>query len=202
MNYPTKIKNLIECFKKLPGIGSKTAERMALSTLNLSDEITDLFADSIKNVKANTKRCIKCNAFCENELCDVCSDANRDHHTICVVEDPKNVILFEKVGTYKGVYHVLDGLISPLDGVTPEDINLDNLIKRVESDNIKEVIIAVKPTIEGETTSLYISKLLENKNISISTIAHGIPLGSDMQYMDSLTLEIALQERKIVVDKN
>ncbi|MBR1376485.1 MAG: recombination protein RecR [Bacilli bacterium] len=196
MNYPTTINNLIECFKKLPGIGSKTAERLALATLNLPDEVIDVFTDSIKNVKTNTKRCKKCNSFCENDLCDVCQDEGRDHSTLCVVEDPKNVILFEKVGTYKGIYHVLDGLISPLDGITPDDINIESLLKRIKNDNINEVIIAVKPTIEGETTSLYISKLLEKEKVTVSTIAHGIPLGSDMEYMDSLTLEIAIQDRK------
>lgn len=196
MNYPTTINNLIECFKKYPGVGGKTAERMALATLGLSDEVTDIFADAIKNVKANTKRCKICNAFCENELCDICSDDSRDKSILCVVEDPKNVILFEKVGVFKGRYHVLNGLISPLDGVTPEDINIEELLKRIKNEEIKEVIIAVKPSIEGETTSRYISKLLENEDVAVSTIAHGIPLGSEMEYMDSLTLEIAIQDRK------
>lgn len=201
MNYPTTIANLIECYKKLPGIGGKTAERLALATLNLPDEITDVFSDSIKNVKNNTKRCQRCNSFCENDLCDICKDKTRDESVICVVEDPKNVILFEKVGVFKGVYHVLNGLISPLDGVSPDDINIDALLKRIKGENIKEVIIAVKPTIEGETTALYISKLLEKEPVMVSTIAHGIPLGSEMEYMDSLTLEIAIQERKKISDK-
>lgn len=201
MNYPSTINNLIECFKKLPGIGNKTAERLALATLNLSDEVVTVFSDSIKNVKNNTKRCKKCNAFCEKELCDICQNEGRDHSILCVVEDPKNVILFEKVGTFKGIYHVLDGLISPLDGISPDDINIESLLQRIKNENIKEVIIAVKPTIEGETTSLYISKLLENENVTVSTIAHGIPLGSDMEYIDSLTLEIALQDRKRISDR-
>ena len=196
MNYPKTITNLIECFKKLPGVGAKTAERMALAVLDLSDEVNDIFADSIKNVKTKTKRCQKCNSFCENDLCDICKDVTRDMSVICVVESPKNVILFEKVGTFKGIYHVLNGLISPLDGVSPDDINIESLLQRIKKENIKEVIIAVKPTIEGEATSLYISKLLESENVAVSTIAHGIPLGSDMEYMDSLTLEIALQERR------
>lgn len=202
MNYPTTINNLIECYKKLPGIGGKTAERLALATLNLPDEVNNVFADSIKNVKSNTKRCKKCNSFCEDDLCDICSDNSRDNSIICVVEDPKNVILFEKVGTFKGLYHVLDGLISPLDGISPEDINIEGLLQRIKKENIKEIIIAVKPTIEGETTSLYISKILENENVTVSTIAHGIPLGSDMEYMDSLTLDIALQERKKISNQN
>ena len=198
MNYPKTITNLIECNKKLPGIGAKTAERLALATLDFSDETTNMFSDAIKNVKQNTKRCEICNAFCESNICEICANENRDHSTICVVESPKNVILFEKVGSYKGLYHVLNGLISPLDGVTPDDIKINDLVDRIKSENIKEVIIALKPTIEGETTSLYIIKLLEKMNVSVSTIAHGIPLGSDMEYMDSLTLEIALQERKKV----
>lgn len=196
MNYPETIKHLIECFKKLPGIGEKTAERLALSILNLDDEIIELFSDSIKNVKTRIKRCKKCNNLTEKELCDICSDTSRDTNVICVVEDPKNVILFEKVGSYNGIYHVLDNLISPLDGINPENINLDKLIERIENENITEVIIAVKPSIEGETTALYIVKLLEGKNVVVSKIANGIPIGADMEYIDALTLEMALEDRK------
>ena len=200
MNYPTTIKNLIECYKKLPGIGEKTAERLALATLNINQETLDIFADSIANVKTRIKRCKKCNNLSEEDLCEICSDSSRDQKTICVVEEPKNVILFEKVGTYKGTYHVLDGLISPLDGITPDQIKIDMLLERIKKDDIKEVIIAVKPSIEGETTSLYIVKLLEGKDIVISKIAHGVPLGADMEYIDSLTLEMALEDRKKISD--
>lgn len=196
MNYPETIRHLIECFKKLPGIGEKTAERLALSTLTLDDEIIELFSESIKNVKTKIKRCKKCNNLTENELCDICSDQSRDRSIICVVEDPKNIILFEKVGSYNGIYHVLDNLISPLDGINPEDINLDKLIDRIEKENIKEVIIAVKPSIEGETTALYIVKLLQGKEVVVSKIANGIPIGADMEYIDALTLEMALEDRK------
>ena len=196
MHYPETIRHLIECFKKLPGIGEKTAERLALSTLTLDDEIIELFSESIKNVKTKIKRCKKCNNLTENELCDICSDQSRDRSIICVVEDPKNIILFEKVGSYNGVYHVLDNLISPLDGINPEDINLDKLIDRIEKENIKEVIIAVKPSIEGETTALYIVKLLQGKEVVVSKIANGIPIGADMEYIDALTLEMALEDRK------
>jgi len=202
MNYPSTITNLIECYKKLPGIGGKTAERLALATLNLPDEVIDVFSDSIKKVKINTKRCKKCNAFSETDICDICANELRDQSIICVVEDPKNVILFEKVGTYKGLYHVLGGLISPLDGITPDDLNIESLIGRIKNDGIKEVIIAVRPTIEGETTALYLSKVLKSLDVVVSTIAHGIPLGSDMEYMDSLTLDIALRERKKFDNKN
>lgn len=195
MNYPKTIKDLIDCFKKLPGIGEKTAERLALSILDLDEEITELFSKSLKNVKTKIKRCEICNNLSEDNLCDLCKDKTRNQNVICVVEEPKNVILFEKVGTYNGLYHVLDGLISPLDGVNPEDIKIESLIKRIEKDNIKEVIIAVKPSVEGETTALYISKLLEGSEVKITKIAHGIPLGADMEYIDALTLELALENR-------
>ncbi len=196
MNYPITIKNLIECFKKLPGIGEKTAERLALATLNLDPSIIHLFSESLENTKTKIKRCEICNNLSEEEICGICKDASRNHETICVVEDPKNVALFEKLGTYHGVYHVLDGLISPLDGINPENIKIDSLIERIDKEHIKEIIIAIKSSIEGETTALYIVKLLENKNVVVSKIAHGVPLGAEMDYIDSLTLEMALENRK------
>ncbi len=198
MNYPKTIKDLIECFKKLPGIGEKTAERLALSTLQMDDDILNLFSSSLKNVKIKIKRCKKCNNLCEEDLCEICKNNNRDKKTLCIVEDPKNVIIFEKVGTYNGLYHVLDGLISPLDGINPEDININSLIDRIKKENIEEIILALKPSIEGETTSLYISKLLEKENIKITKIAHGIPIGVDIEYIDALTLEMALEDRTSV----
>ncbi len=198
MNYPLSIRNLIECYKKLPGIGEKTAERLALATLNLDSEIIDLFSTSIKDVKLKIRRCEKCNNLSEEELCEVCKQSNRDQKTICVVEDPKNVVIFEKVGTYKGLYYVLDGLISPLDGINPEDIKLNELLTRIQEEKIKEVIIAVKPSIEGETTALYISKILKGLPVKVTRIAHGVPLGVDMEYIDFLTLELALENRQDV----
>lgn len=198
MNYPKTIKDLIECFKKLPGIGEKTAERLALSTLQMDDDILNLFSSSLKNVKIKIKRCKRCNNLCEEDLCEICKNNNRDKKTLCIVEDPKNVIIFEKVGTYNGLYHVLDGLISPLDGINPEDININSLIDRIKKENIEEIILALKPSIEGETTSLYISKLLEKENIKITKIAHGIPIGVDIEYIDALTLEMALEDRTSV----
>lgn len=196
MLYPETINNLIECCKKLPGIGEKSAERMALCCLEMDDELIELFADSLTSLKKKIKRCKKCNHLTENELCNICSNNSRDENIICVVEDTKNVIQFERIGSYHGLYHVLDGLISPLDNVNPEDLNIKSLIDRIENENIKEIIIAVKPSIEGETTSLYISKLLQDKNVIVSKIAYGVPLGADMDYVDSLTLELALEERK------
>ncbi len=193
--YPKTIINLIECFKKFPGIGEKTAERMALACLNFDDETIKLFTKSLENSKTKIKKCKRCGNLSEGEECEICKNPDRDQNTLCVVEESKNVILFEKIGTFNGKYHVLGGLISPLDGINPEDINISSLIKRIEKEKIKEIIIAVKPTIEGETTALYIKRLLEGKNIVISKIAHGIPMGADIDYIDPLTLEIALSER-------
>lgn len=198
MNYPNTIKNLIESFKKFPGIGEKTAERLALSTLEMSDEVLNLFSKSLKEVKNKIKKCAKCGNLTENDLCNICSDETRNKTTLCVVEESKNVILFEKIGTFEGVYHVLGGLISPLDDINPEDINLSSFLDRIKQDKIKEVIIAVKPSIEGETTALYIRKMLEGTDVVVSKIAHGIPMGADMEYIDPLTLELALEDRKAI----
>lgn len=196
MSYPKSINNLIESFKKLPGIGEKTAERLTFSFLTMDNEVADFFSKSIIDVKASIKRCSKCNNITEEEICNICSDKSRNKNIICVVEDPKSVFLFENLGTFNGYYYVLSGLISPLDGINPEDINLDKLLKRIEEEKIEEVIVAVKPSIEGETTALYIHKILKDKNIIVTKIAHGVPLGADMEYIDSLTLEMALEDRK------
>ena len=196
MKYPITIGNLIECFKKLPGIGEKTAERYALSILEVDDEVLNLFADSLINIKKRIKRCKKCHNLTENEYCDICNDNTRDHKTICVVEEVKNIVSFEKAGTYQGTYHVLDGLISPLDGINPENINLETLINRIDEEEVSEIIIAIKPCIEGETTSLYITRKIKEKNVKVSKIAYGIPLGADMGYVDPLTLEISLENRQ------
>ena len=193
--YPKTIINLIECFKKFPGVGEKSAERMALSCLNMDEDTIKLFITSLKNSQTKIKKCVRCGNLSEDDECYICKNKERDQKTLCVVEESKNVILFEKIGTFNGKYHVLGGLISPLDGINPEDINISSLLKRIEEENIKEIILAVKPTIEGETTALYIRKLLENKDIVISKIAHGIPIGADIDYIDPLTLEIALSER-------
>ena len=203
MKYPSTISNLIECFKKLPGIGEKTAERLALSILDMDDSIIELFAKSLNDVKIKIKRCNICNHLSENDVCEICKNKDRNNKVICVVEDPKNVILFEKLNIFDGYYHVLDGLISPMDGINPEDINIESLINRVKENKIEELILALKPSIEGETTSLYISKLLEKESVKITKIAYGIPMGAEMDYVDSLTLELALENRmNISTNKN
>lgn len=200
--YPKSLRDLIDCLKKLPSIGEKSAERMALSIMDMDLEQVDLFAQSLLNVKNNIKRCQICNNFTEEDVCEICQNPSRNNEILCVVESPKNVSIFEKIGSYSGKYHVLDGLISPLEGITPNDINIKSLIDRVNSDGIKEIIIAVKPSIEGETTALYISKLFEDSQVLVSKIAHGVPIGTDMEYIDSLTLEMALEDRKKISDKN
>lgn len=197
MKYPSIINNLIECFKKLPSIGEKSAERLALATLDMDEDILNVFSESLKDVKQKVKNCRICNHLSEGDLCEICKNVEqRDQTTMCIVEEPKNIILFEKLGKYNGLYHVLGGLISPIDGITPDDININSLMDRIKDGNFKEVIIAIKPSIEGETTALYISKLLEGMPIKVTKIAHGVPLGVEMEYLDSLTLEMAFEDRQ------
>lgn len=203
MKYPPTILNLIECFKRLPGIGEKTAERLSLSLLQMDPDIIELFSTSLKNIKLKIKKCDICHNLCEDNICEICKDKNRNKDILCVVEEPKNVILFEKLNMFNGYYHVLDGLISPMDGINPEDINIFSLIDRVKKDGIKEIILALKPSIEGETTSLYISKMFEDINVKITKIAYGIPMGAEIDYVDSLTLSLALENRMdISTNKN
>lgn len=196
MNYPKTIRDLIDSYKKLPGIGEKSAERLALASLELDQDVLNKFAESLETLKNNIKRCKICNNYSESETCEICANTSRNHELVCVVEEPKNAFSLEKIGSYNGIYHVLDGLISPLDGINPDDININSLINNVEEGIIKEVIIAVKPSIEGETTALYILKRLEGLNVTVSKIAYGIPIGADMDYIDTLTLERALEDRK------
>ncbi len=194
--YPDSIKSLIESFKFLPGIGEKTAERLAFSVLELEEEQAEYFSESLVNVKKNIHKCSICNTLTESDMCFICKDDARDNDILCVVEDTKNVFLFEKLGMFHGKYHVLDGLISPLDGLNPEDIGLDKLVDRITSEKFKEIIFAFKPSIEGETTALYIKRILDGLNVKTTRLASGVPIGADMEYVDSLTLERALNDRK------
>ena len=193
--YPGCLQDLIESLKNLPGIGEKSAERLAFSILNFDSEQIDMFIKSLMDVK-NIKRCPICNNITDGELCYICQDESRDSQTIFVVEKPKDVVLFEKMQNYRGMYHVLGGLISPLEGVNPEDINIDTLVNRVHENNVKEVIIVLKPSIEGETTMQYIKKVLSNDDVRVSKIPIGIPMGTDIEYIDSMTLELAFEDRK------
>ena len=194
--YPKSISNLIEAFKYFPGVGEKTAERMAFNVLNFEDIQTDFLIESLNNVKTKIKRCQLCNNICENDICYICNDKLRNKEVLCVVEDPKTVISIEKLGIFNGCYHVLNGLIETLDGINPEDIRIDKLIKRIEKEKFKEIIIAVKPCLEGEMTALYINNVLSGMNVLVSRLASGIPMGADMEYIDPITLEKAFDNRK------
>ena len=196
--YPDSIKSLIESFKCLPGIGEKTAERLAFSVLDLEEEQIEYFSNSLIAVSNNVHKCKKCNTLTDKEYCFVCSDSSRESDVLCVVEDSKTVFLLEKLGMFHGKYHVLDGLISPLGGINPEDIGINLLLDRIQEEHFSEIIFAFKPSIEGETTSLYIKKILEGIDIKVTRLASGVPIGADMEYVDSLTLERALKDRKII----
>ena len=196
--YPDSIKNLIESFKLLSGVGEKTAERFAFSILGMDEDNVEFFSDSLKAVNDKVHLCKKCNNLTENDYCYICSNEDRNKNVLCVVEDPKSVFLFERVGVFNGYYHVLDGLISPIDGINPEDIGLAKLLDRIKNEDFKEIIFAFKPSIEGETTSLYIRKILSDLDIKITRLASGVPMGADIEYIDSLTLERALNDRKEV----
>lgn len=196
MTYPSTLSDLISNFRKLPGIGEKSAERMALSLIELPLEDVSNFAKAMVSSKEKLHPCPVCGSITENDLCDVCSDDNRNKSVICVLEDYKSVIAFERAGNYNGVYHVLNGLISPIDDVNPEDINLASLIDRVSKLENPELIIALKSTIEGETTTLYIKKIFEGKGVEISRLSYGIPMGAEIDYLDEITLDRALNDRK------
>ncbi len=199
MIYPESLEKLINYYKKLPGIGEKNAERLALATLNFKEEDLDKFSESLKNIK-KIHKCNICGHLTENEICNICSDPSRNKNLICVIEDYKSVFSFEKAGNYKGVYHVLNGLISPADNIGPDNINLSSLVKRVEEAEKPELILALKSTIEGETTTLYIKKIFENKNVLISRLSYGIPMGAEIDYLDIITLDKALEDRKKISD--
>lgn len=198
MKYPEILSCLIENLKMLPGVGEKTAERYAFSLLEQSTEKREAFLNSLKNLD-NLKKCKICNYVTEDEICSICSDNLRNKNILCVVEDAKTVLLFEKIGSYSGKYHVLNGLISPIDNVTPEDVGIPSLIRRINTENYSEIILAIKSTIEGETTSSYIKRLLKDNNILVTRIAHGIPMGAEIDYIDSLTLEMAFDNRSELV---
>ena len=195
MNYPESLNNLINSLKKLPSIGEKSAERLAFAIMNMDDEDVNLFSSSILDVKSKIKKCSICGNITESDKCNICTNEERDDSIICVVEDSKNIITLEKMGSYSGKYHVLNGLISPMNGKGPNDIEITSLVNKVKNNEVKEVIIAISPTLEGETTALYISKLLENTNVLVSKIAYGIPMGADMEYLDPMTLSMAINNR-------
>ena len=193
--YPKAFERLIECFQLLPGVGAKTAERYAFTILDAPEDQVELFAETLINSKKDIKHCRICGNITDMDECPICRDENRNSHMICVVQSPKDVIAMEKTQEYKGVYHVLNGLISTSKGIMPEDLNIDSLIDRCNSDT-EEVIIATNATIEGETTAMYLDKLLSGKGILVTRIAHGLPMGGHLDYADELTLIKAFEGRK------
>lgn len=195
MDYSAPVTKLIEELSKLPGIGRKSAQRLAFHILDMKGSDVSELAKAIVNAKKNTKHCKTCGNLTEGELCSICSSIKRDFSTICVVEDVRDIAAMERTKEYKGVYHVLHGTISPLDGIGPDEINIKNLIIRLSAD-IKEVIIATNPTIEGEATAVYISRLIKPMGIKVTRIAHGIPMGGDIEYADEVTLMKAMEGRR------
>lgn len=195
MEYSPSIEKLIESFEKLPSIGHKTAQRLAFYMLDQSKEEIKEFTDSIINAKNNLKFCSKCFNISDTDPCNICSNPKRDETIICVVEDVKDVIAMERTHEYKGLYHVLHGSISPMNGVGPEDIKIKELLSRLMDGTVKEIILATNPRVEGEATSIYISKLVKPLGIKVTRIARGIPIGGDLEYTDEVTLAKALEGR-------
>ena len=194
--YSPSIEKLIESFEKLPSIGHKTAVRLAFHMLDLNDEDTTEFINSIVNAKKNLKFCNICFNISDTDPCPICTSPKRDNSVICVVEDVRDIMAMERTHEFKGVYHVLHGTISPMNGIGPEDIKIKELLNRIGSNNIKEIIIATNPRVEGEATAIYLSKIIKPMGIKVTRIAHGIPVGGDLEYTDEITLTKALEGRR------
>ena len=194
-NYSPSIEKLIENFEKLPSIGHKTAQRLAFYMLDISQEEAQEFTDAILNAKKNLKFCSKCFNISDTDPCNICADVKRDQSTICVVEDVRDVFAMERTNEFKGVYHILHGSISPMNGIGPDDIKIKELLSRLMNGDVKELILATNPRVEGEATSMYISKLVKPMGIKVTRIARGIPVGGDLEYTDEITLMKALEAR-------
>lgn len=197
-DYIESLQRLAEAFGRLDGVGRKSAMRMAYSVLDLPDEEAEAFAQAIRDAKEKIHLCPVCMNLTDRELCSICEDENRDRSVVCVVEDPKTVVSMEKVREFRGVYHVLHGAISPLNGVTPEQLKVKELLHRLEEGGIREVIVATNPTVEGEATAMYLSRLIRPFGVRVTRLAYGVPVGSDLEYADENTLYRALQGRQSV----
>lgn len=189
------LEKLILEFNKLPGVGMKSATRYAFFILNQSDEEVKSFIQALSSVKEKVKKCNICNNFCEDEICNICADNLREQSIICVVEESKDIITLEKTTKYRGVYHVLEGRLDPLNGITPNELNIKSLIKRISEDNIKEIILATNPNLEGETTAMYLAKLIKTFDIKVTKLASGIPIGGNIEFADTATISRALDDR-------
>jgi len=194
--YSAPITKLIEALSKLPGVGSKTAQRLTFHLLNMPEKEVEDLAKAIVYAKRSVKYCTVCCNITDSEKCEICSNPNRDHSIICVIEDPKDVAALERTREFKGLYHVLHGAISPMEGVGPDDIKIRELLSRLKDEEIKEIIIATNPNIEGEATAMYISRLIKPLDIKVTRIAHGVPVGGDIEYADEVTLMKALEGRR------
>ncbi len=197
MEFPSKrVEEAVEAFAQLPGIGEKTAFRLVVYLLNEEEELTQRITDAIAYMRSDIKFCRICGNVADDEICNICSDEKRDSTVVCVVQDFRDVIAIESTQQYKGTYHVLGGLITPMEGVGPEDINIDSLIERLKTQEIHEVIMALSPTIEGDTTIFYISKQLEKYAVDITTIARGVSFGGELEYADEMTLARSIENRR------
>ena len=190
------IQRLIEAFERLPGIGPKSASRLAFYILRMPDDQVHDLSDAIATLKENIVTCSRCQNLSQTDPCAICSDPGRDQHLICVVEDPMDVVAIERTGVYKGLYHVLHGVINPVEGVGPEDLHLQSLIERLEREPIQEVLIATNPNMEGEATAMYIARLLHPRGVRVTRLARGLPVGGDLEYADEVTLSRSLEGRR------
>lgn len=198
--YAPPIEKLIEKFEQLPGIGRKSAERIAFHILdNMSNDQVNSMADGIKEAKSKIHFCSVCQNLTETDPCNICSSDKRDRTIICVVEKPKDVSAIERTNEYKGLYHVLHGALSPMDGISPEDIRINELLMRLTDESVTEIIMATNPTVSGTATAVYISKILQSLGVKVTRIAHGIPVGGDLEYADEITLIKALEGRQIML---
>ncbi len=198
MNIPSKhIENAVEQLSSLPGIGKRTALRLVLQLLNRSEDEIEQFSRSFIEMKQNTKMCSSCGNISDNEVCSICSDERRDHSIVCVVEDIRDILAIEATESYKGIYHVLGGIISPMDGIGPADLNISSLVEKASTGNVTEIIFALSPTMEGDTTNFYLYKKLNGQPIIITTLSRGVAIGTELQYADEMTLSRSLIKRQL-----
>ena len=192
-SFPDSLNNLIDEFSRFPGIGKKTAQRMAFYVLNSTNNLADELSHAIQSLKSKIRFCEKCHGISEDVLCQICSDPRRESTSICVVENPADIYTFEKTNIFKGLYHVLGGVLSPLDGIGPDDLNINSLIERVNTDD--EILVATNATIEGEATCLYLANILEKESVKVTRLARGLPIGGDLEFVDDATIMRAIEDR-------
>ena len=195
-SFPDSLNNLIDEFSRFPGIGKKTAQRMAFYVLNSTNNLADELSHAIQSLKSKIRFCEKCHGISEDVLCQICSDPRRDSRSICVVENPADIYTFEKTNIFKGLYHVLGGVLSPLDGIGPDDLNINSLIERVNTDD--EILVATNATIEGEATCLYLANILEKESVKVTRLSRGLPSGGDLEFVDDATIMRAIEDRSVM----